>query len=422
MTNAELKKNAERDRDIRVIQSMQRRAGLEITPDAELRSMDGEKFDAQFSTLSKLATNMDRQMQKYGQLKGKTGYKTVPLFAAEPLIKDELPSAQLVDVMAKMPDGSMIAAPHKKMVVINGETFETVSTRYKLVQHADAFKPVVETLSGIDLNIGVSVGWSGDAAWLDCIVEEDVADSVRIGFRVGNAHDGATALTYSFATAKVEKHVETKKWETQVGKIDAGAGGFKPEDFTPKNAGGYRYIELVGYRMACSNGMLIRIPLEEALNATDAPKSGVGSISVKQVMTEIWESHEERLTVRNLAQQSARIAHIGKVGDKIAAQKKIAEFMALLRNPVQRMIQRAQATKITPVEARETLEAYLGVRLATDVLASNTEPLETSWDLYNYITFFATYKAKNEREENKLQRAGGDYLVMLAAPVSQAAD
>lgn len=340
------------------------------------------------------------------------GYRTVPLWQAEQLFREELPQAELRDIFFRANPGetASMAVPHKKVVVINGVPFETVSTsRYKLVQFEDAFKPVIETLAGVDLNVGVNVGWAGDQAKLDCIIEDDVADTVRLGFRVSTAHDGAHAIAYSFAATKVQKEKTGKKIErTQSVEMKEG-GSYNTES----TRGGYMYVELVGYRQVCSNGMKIRIPLDEAI---DASIKGERDVSIKKMLTEVWTEDETRVRVHELIARNVRIAHTGNVKDKIEAQKKIVEFMAALRDPVRRMITRAQDFKVSDQEASQILRAYLGDRLGGEVYARAKEPTDTAWGVYNAMTFYATHIAQNEREISKIENASADYLVMLSAP------
>lgn len=346
------------------------------------------------------------------------GYRTVQLWQAEQLFENELPKASLQPVFCKndLADGAQIAIPHKKAVVINGVPFETVSTsKYKLVQFSDAFKPVVETLAGVDLNIGINVGWNNDSAHLDCIIEDDVADTVRLGFRVSTAHDAAHSIAYSFSAQKVQRE-KTGKQITKTESREMKDGG--SYDFDSKR-GGYKYVELVGYRQVCSNGMKIRIPLEEAI---DAKIQGEESVSIKKMLTEVWVEDEVRRQVQELVSQNVKIAHIGKVQEKIEAQKRMVEFMAILRSPVQRMIARAQNFKLSDQEAKLVLTAYLGDRLGKDVHAKATEPLDSAWGVYNAMTSYATHKTDSDREIRKLENSSADYLVMLAAPKREETD
>jgi len=338
------------------------------------------------------------------------GYKTVPLYAAEALVNSELPKAELAPVLYTH-DGQTKECKHKKIVIVEGQPFDTVSNRYKLVQHSEAFLQVLEPLAGIDMNIGVNVGWYGDGATLDLIYEKELIDTVRAGFQVKSRHDGKSAISYSFSSAKVEK------WNEIVEKTESQEAGASP-DLTPKHDGGYRYIEMVGYRLACMNGMKIRIPLEEVIkNAATAPKEGVGSLSVKQMLTEVWTEIEQKERISDLIRVNSRILHMGKVKDKLTAQKNFVELMIALQEPAKRLIQRAMATKANERIAVDTFNTYLGERLGTEVYATASEPMNTAWGVYNAMTEYATHRAHNLREKNKLENASADYLVMLAPPV-----
>ena len=161
---------------------------------------------------------------------------------------------------------------------------------------------------------------------------------------------------------------------------------------------------------------------KEVLGAKDAPKEGVGSLSVAKVLSEIWTENEQKETVKSLISRNVKIAHVGKVQEKIEAQKRIVEFMTALRDPVKRMIARAQCFKMNEQMAKEVFVAYLGERLGLEVYAKATEPLDSAWGCYNAMTSYATHQTSKQREISKLENASADYLVMLNAPEREEAD
>lgn len=297
--------------------------------------------------------------------------------------------------------------PFSQAVVIEGNPVSIVSNRYKLIQHYDAFQPILQGLETAGIkNIEVNMGARGAHAWMDVLVDDDVVDSVRIGYRVQNSHDGKHALSYSFGAEKVEKFVEQVDKKAS---YEQGLGHQAPKD-VPK--GGYRYFEIVGYRQVCANGQKIRVPIAEA----EAGEKGVGldKYSIGALVTDIWKEDELRERAVILAQSFTRIMHMGKPEQKIEAQKQAAELIALFRDPVKRLVERARAKHLTQSELREVFDSRFSDKASIammNVLECKRDEA-TAWDAYQAMTNYGTHLASEKFVNTAFDKAA-DYLVTL---------
>lgn len=152
------------------------------------------------------------------------------------------------------------------------------TTQYTIVQHNDAFRPIVEALvqSGVqDFKYGLihNHRW----AKLNLLVQDDVIDGVSLGFDVSNSFDGSGAVNFGLDMSR--KH---------------------------------RTIELVGYRQVCSNGMKIKVPLDNA----------------EIIRLETVEK------VQSLMKQHTKLKHTTNVHRKIEAIQYVVEAVALLKDSV----------------------------------------------------------------------------------------
>jgi hypothetical protein len=205
--------------------------------------------------------------------------------------------------------------------------------KYTLVQHEEAFMPIVEALNSLGQPFKIAAIHSNTNAWLNILTTE-TDDGVSVGFQAMNSVDGSTSLQYGFANFKAT-----------------------------------RYIELVGYRQVCSNGMVVRVPIDNA----------------------DFVRLEEREKIEVLLRQSIRIIHTGKAQEKIEQIRYLVEAMALLKEPVARMIKAATMKGIGQMEAEELLKKYIGKRLKAKLLGQFEQEEKTLWGLYNAITFVAAH-------------------------------
>jgi len=226
---------------------------------------------------------------------------------------------------------------HLQAVIVDNKVAAVVSSKYGLVQHSDAFKPIVEGIRASNVPFHYrcfAYGELARKAYLDVITTETY-DTVRVGFRVANSIDGTSAIRYSFSMIK----------ETNT-------------------------VELVGYRQVCSNGMKIRVPLAEA---------------------EFVEA-EERQKIEQLLAAQKRIVHSKDALEKVRLVQVAVEAISLLREPVARIIQAAQRKEITKEESEKLLEKYIGKNLKDRILDQFVGNKEKSlWSLYNAVTYVASH-------------------------------
>jgi hypothetical protein len=209
-----------------------------------------------------------------------------------------------------------------------------VSGKYQLVQHKEAFQPIVEALNSIGASYRMNIGYTQRKAWMSIVTNSEATDGVSIGFQALNSIDGTTAIRYGFANFKQT-----------------------------------RWVELVGYRQVCSNGMVVRVPLDNAE----------------------FVKLEEREKIEVLLRETARIIHMGKAHDKVEAIRYIVEAMELLKEPVARMIEASKNKILAEKMAKELIAKYLGKRLNKKVLAQYRKEEKNLWGLYNAMTFVASH-------------------------------
>lgn len=271
---------------------------------------------------------------------------------------DQLPQAEKVTITvenAQNPSG--FAA-----IVSNGIVVSTVSGRYNLVEHRDAFRPILDGLDAAGVQYEVSQTYSKTKAFLS-VFSEDVdanGDKLRIGFRAVNSYDGTTAIAYTFS-----EYSQTS------------------------------FFELVGYRLACKNGMLIHVPLNNA----------------EIIKWEERQKLDELLTLHN------RILHTEGAGEKVKTVRLVVEAMAIMRNPIKRMVEIAKTKSIGEELAKELIGKYIGKRMANNILNQYNNEERNLWGLYNAVTWVASHKniAKSTRQ-NLLNKSA----TLLAESISEA--
>lgn len=226
-----------------------------------------------------------------------------------------------------------------KAVIVGDRIVATVSKHYKLVQHRTAFQPILDGLhtTATDYNFALFV--SDAKAYLKIFCDEvpDNGSGIRLGFDAINSLNGKSAIHYLFRSENVTK-----------------------------------VVEVVGYRQVCSNGMKIRVPLEQA----------------EFVRPEVREKVEALLTL------SQKITHMGNPEEKISAVKYVVEAMSLLKEPVALIIKKAKDVKVGDEEAKKLIKKYIGKRLSGRILGQFDEEEQTLWGLYNSITFVASHGVK----------------------------
>lgn len=249
---------------------------------------------------------------------------------------------------------------NQKAIVINDEIVATVSSRYKLVQHREAFKPIIDGLHYVGVNYDMALIPQGKTkmgmnVFMDKVEAYEGNDfgNVHIGFRVVNSVDGRNAISY-LATGSAKRGTTT--------------------------------IELVGYRQVCKNGMVVRVPLAEADYVT--------AEEVTKIQAAVAKFTYE-----------TRIFHVGDAKARIAEMQYVAEVVALLKAPMQRMLQKASTTALNSETAKKLIKGYIGKRLEDRILQQYDKEEKTLWGLYNAVTYVASHDVKGSTMNGLLKKS-----------------
>jgi hypothetical protein len=226
-----------------------------------------------------------------------------------------------------------------KVINNNGKTFfvNCPTNRYTLVQHEDAFRPIIEglTQAGVS-NFKFSCYSDENRAKLNIFVGSAGFDSVSLGIQVYNSYDGTSAVHFGFDLNRRKQ-----------------------------------YLEVVGYRQVCSNGMKIRVPLNEA------------EIIKLETVEKIESLLHERTSLR----------HTESVVDKLEAIQYTTEALALLREPVENEIKKAMLFTIeNRKKLKELVLKHVGKRYAERVERQyDRDNGKSLWDLFNAVTYVASH-------------------------------
>lgn len=257
---------------------------------------------------------------------------------------EKLPRAEEVGVAwANVKADAYVPIRDRKGILVksdrhpDGVIIDVPTDEYVLVQHKDALRPVIDALTVTgNHDFRFSFYSTDERAWMNVYVGEGY-DTVRYGFSVINSYDRSSSLKYGFE-------------------------GFRKT----------KIIEIVGYRQVCSNGMKIRVPIDNAE----------------------FVKPEEREEIETLLVRSLRIRHTGDVESKMQSVQPIVEAFMLLRNPLQRIIEAAQSVAVEDKDtAQKLVDKYVGKRLNRKVLDQFVEKQQKKslWGLYNALTFVASH-------------------------------
>lgn len=75
-----------------------------------------------------------------------------------------------------------------------------------------------------------------------------------------------------------------------------------------------------------------------------------------------WEERQKLLTLHN------RVLHTKGAGEKVKTVKLVVEALAIMRNPIKRMVEMAMTKSIGEELATELIGKYFGKRMANNVL------------------------------------------------------
>ena len=267
---------------------------------------------------------------------------------------NDLPKAQLGDVYTTL-DGEVkpiVKTTDIKAVVVGGKIVATVSNHYKLVQHVDAFAPIVEGIhtAGVE-NIYFSLMANGKWAKLNLMFcqAKDGLEGINYGFTARNSVDGRSAINYGF---RLQKRTTDKVLRTE------------------------KVVDVWAVRQVCSNGMKMRVPIE-------------------------WHEISKLVDVtrlHTLFNESAKFAHVTDVAERVKQMGFIAEAFAMLQKPIEKMIELGKDIHITQSVAEAMIKAYIGKRLSGQILAAyEKEQGQNLWALYNAVTYTASHAGLSQR-------------------------
>lgn len=279
----------------------------------------------------------------------------------------ELPKAEMLDIMA-LRMGGQEEIPHFKAIRVweaNKVHYVSCPTKqYVLVQHQDAFRPIIDglTLAGFD-HFKFLTWATPRKAQMQIFTTPEGIDTVSLGFFVTNSVDSNSCLRYGFELNKASK-----------------------------------YIEVCGYRQICSNGMKVRVPLQDA--------------EIIRV--------EEKLKVEKLMSEHTSLVHSGTIKAKIESMQYLTEALALLAKPVERMIKRAKRFSIEDESMlKELIKLHVGNRYKSRVLNAYEQEKGDLWGLYNAITYVASHDStlKDSSRETLLNKAANMLTTEKLMPV-----
>lgn len=269
----------------------------------------------------------------------------------------QLPIAEAYKVV--LTNGNNQVEPKDKVgIVVNGKCVGVVSDHYNLVQHEQAFRPIIDglTVSGVQdfkANAVANHKW----AKLRCFINHvaDDKQGIKYGFQAENSFDGKSAIKFG---AQMSKYFQE---EVQVK---------------------HQVVKVWGFRLACQNGMIVRVPLDYE------------TIVSKEIREKLKEILSQRLSIR----------HDRNAEANLKTMQYVVEAYLLLRNPMEKMIKLAQKIKIGDIEAFESLmKKYVGKRKAEAIAERyNTDAGDNLWHLYNAMTFIATHERMKESTRNSL--------------------
>lgn len=262
-----------------------------------------------------------------------------------------IPTAQEKKIF--LDDGTHISS--HKAITVNGRVIDIPSKYYQLVQHSQAFRPVIDGLTESGITKYNFQLISNDKKANLRIFTDSVNDgmsNIILGFQVINSFNRSTTVNYGISINK-----------------------------------GHSYVELVGYRKVCSNGLMIRVDLENA----------------EIVKTEL------SLKIKALFKESCKLRHSSNVHERIAGMQYVVEAIALLKDPLQRIISIAKKTVLDGDKIREIVKSHFSERMTKKILQKFNSDIEVegahTWALYNAITFEVSHNVSFAKHNYGLERA-----------------
>jgi hypothetical protein len=252
--------------------------------------------------------------------------------------------------------------------VVNEKTgkVESIASKgYVIIQHKEAFEAVLDAVAAASkgARFKASVLEQEGKAWMTVVFSDIKADDgmqgIELGIKVTNSYDKSNALKYS----------GTQK-ENQEG-----------------------HFEFFGYRLACMNGMTVRVSMDE-LNLDKLEVKEKSKAKVGEIVAVAREKVGAGKQITGAA--SSYIRHYGK--NAKANVERVREMMQALPAVAKRLEEQIAATQkisLNMEEATKRLEELgFGPRIQEKMLERYKHEEQTAWGLYNAITAHATHSEK----------------------------
>lgn len=297
-------------------------------------------------------------------MKQKSVYKLKEAELINPSLAD-LPKAELKPLAVEGADTSAF-----KATVVKGKVIDCPTSKYRLIQHEQAFRPIIDGLTVSGVKDYAFTLWADEKRASLSIYIGESEDGVRFGFNAKNSFDRSSAVHYGMKSEKVQEEVQIVERE---------------------------HVLVWGHRKVCENGLVVKVPLKTT--------KYLDAITVKRV--------------KELFSTSRSIRHMGDdIFSRIKSVQYLTEGILLLSKPIGMMIRDAQNIHLTQDEAKELLVRYEKRRRLDHYLELYGREEQTLWGLFNAITFFASHKEEgitHKAREKILMRAGDMLTAELLA-------
>jgi len=238
-----------------------------------------------------------------------------------------------------------------KAIIENDKVLKIFTKEYTLIQHREAFAAALDALlvsnkQEVKAHVVQTPGRAYLTVVFDDLLVNDGAEGIKMGFRVSNSHLGE-ALKIGGSTQRMGTH-----------------------------------LKFFGFRLACSNGMIIQVPMEAMTVADMELTEKKGGIVQKLVNDPIVEYNQ-------------KIMHKGNRNSRV--QKIYQQIMVLYKsvNYVENYIKNMQSKNLSVKEAEESLVGHFGPRVAKKVMEQYMIEEQTVWGLYNAITYKASHENRS---------------------------
>lgn len=274
-------------------------------------------------------------------------------------------SEKPVIVVDKTESGEVIPHEAKEFKAIwNNKTNELasiVSKGYVVIQHSDAFSAVIDALVATkpDAKVRASIMEYKGKAWMTAVFSDikadDGAQGIELGFKVVNSFDKTSSLKYG-----------------------GNQGEFK------------QHFEFFGYRLACMNGMTVRVPNID-LNTIEVKARAIAKVG------DFVDARREAVRAYGKTEATnGKIRHYGKTAViKVDAVRDALMKLPQVAKKLEEQIKLVQGIALTKKEAEDRLyELGYCERTVKKLLTQFEFEEKTQWGLYNTVTAYATHTEK----------------------------